>query len=114
MHFRDDADVVFACKQRPADVEFEHEMRRGGEIEFKLRCAAFIAYEFVFVSVQDKDSPLAKSFSEAEARSGQRLAASEKERFIGLTTRCLTALSLRNEIVLSRPRVKKEPSSPNT
>ena len=62
VHFRDDADGVFAGKQRPADVEFEHEMRRGGEIEFKLRCAAFIAYEFVFVSVQDKGQSVSEKF----------------------------------------------------
>lgn len=54
VHFRDDADGVFAGKQRPADVEFEHEMRRGGEIEFKLGRAAFVAYKFVLVSVQDE------------------------------------------------------------
>ena len=62
VHFRDDADGVFAGKQRPADVEFEHEMRRGGEIEFKLRCAAFIAYEFVFVSVQYKGQSVSEKF----------------------------------------------------
>lgn len=62
VHFRDDADGVFAGKQHPADVEFEHEMRRGGEIEFKLRCAAFIAYEFVFVSVQDKGQSVSEKF----------------------------------------------------
>ena len=54
VHFRDDADGVFAGKQCPADVEFKHEMRRGGEIEFKLGRAAFVAYKFVLVSVQDE------------------------------------------------------------